>query len=405
MKRYILLIALVTFLLFLLGCETKSALMDEPDPVPVRVGFAIEGPISEEGGFSGEVTAVREVQVVPKTAGRVAKVAVQMGQEVKKGDLLVRLEADELAVMLRQAEAGVEMARASLRNAQSGSAKAQLEAAVEQSMANFEAVQGNLERMEYLYNEGAISLQQLEGVRLQFKVAESQYNLTLEQLGMFERGEGQLEVLQAQVKQTEAALEMARLNYNNSSILAPVGGVVSLLNTGVGNMVSPGVPVATIVDLTEPQVMVRMTERAVAVLTPGMPVEVEVPSLSAIFAGEIKEVSPGTVAGSRSFLVRVRLFEADKVSPGMFARVRLAISSKDNAILVPRVAILEREGSFYAFTVEEARAVRREVELGLTDEKYAEVLFGFAPGEAVVVSGQHFLRDGSPLMVEAGEAW
>ncbi len=394
---------LLLLALALTGCAGDAKTAAEPDPVPVRVSRAISGSISEEISFSGEVAAGREVQVMPKTAGRVAAVEFAVGQEVKKGDLLVRLEAEELAVMVKQAEAALEMARANLKNARSGAALAQLKAAEEQSLANLEAVKSNLARMEMLYEEGAVSLQQLEGVRLQHRVAESQYNLAREQAETFRRGEGQLEILAAQVRQAEAGLEMARLNYRNSLVTAPVSGVVSLRNAEVGAMVAPGAPVAVIADMERVLVTARVTEQTLRLLAPGMAVAVEVPSLGAVFAGEVREVAPAAAAGGRSYPVRIALAEAKEARPGMFARVRVAAASRAEAVLVPRAALLEQGGVFYAYSVRDGRAKRREVTVGLRDENYVEVQSGFAPGDLVVTAGHHFLRDGLPVLVEEGE--
>jgi HlyD family secretion protein len=404
-KRFAcLLVLLIVFLFVLSGCSSKGGDAGDPDPIPVRLAKVNLGPVSENITFSGEVSAGSEVQVVPKTAGRIARVTVSVGQEVHKGDLLVELEAQELSVGLRQAEAAAEMARANLKNVQSGGALAQLKATVQQAEANYNNVKNNLERMEALYLEGAISLQALEGSRLQHVVAESQANLAKEQLAIFERGEGQVEILQAQVKQAEAGLEMARLNYNNARITAPVDGVVAMVNAEVGNMASPGMPMATIVDMEGVIVKARLTEQTVGMVFPGMVVEVEVTGLGATFAGEVREVAPSSQTGTKSFLVNVKLLDAAGVKPGMFARLKIDVASSENAVLAPRAAVLERDDEHYVFTVVDGKAVRRVVTVGLKDEQYVEVLSGLSAGEEIVSAGQHFLRNGSMVMVTEGDA-
>jgi HlyD family secretion protein len=404
-KRFAcLLLVLVTSLFVLSGCGGGGGAVGEPDPIPVRLGKVNIGPVSENVAFSGEVAAGSEVHVVPKTAGRISRVAVNMGQEVHKGDLLIELEAQELAVGLRQAEAAVEMARASLKNVESGVTLSQLKASVHQAEANYNNVKNNLERMEALYLEGAISLQALEGSRLQYVVAESQANLAKEQLAIFERGEGQVEVLRAQVKQAEAGLEMARLNYNNARITAPVDGVVAMVNAEVGNMVSPGMPVATIVDMEGVIVKARLTEQTVGLVFPGMAVDVEVTSLGKIFAGEVREVAPSSQTGTKSFLVNVKLLDAAGVKPGMFARLKIDVASRDSAVLIPREALLEKDGEHYVFTVEDSKAVKRVVTVGLKDEQSVEVTSGLAVGDSIVVIGQHFLRNNALVMVTEGDA-
>ncbi len=402
-KNFVCLPVLLTLSLMLLSGCGGGEVAGEPDPVPVRVAAVTAGFISESVSFSGEVTAGSEVQVVPKTAGRIARVAVSVGQEVHKGDLLVELEAQELAVGLRQAEASVEMARANLKSVQSGGTLAQLKSAAEQSEANYHNVLVNLERMESLYLEGAVSLQTLEGVRLQKVVAESQYSLAKEQLEIFERGEGQVEVLQAQVKQAEAGLEMARLNYNNSRITAPVDGVVAMVNAEVGNMASPGMAVATVVGVEGVTVSARLTEQTVGLVYQGMPVVVEVPSLGVVLSGEVRDVAPSPLSGTRSYPVKVRVLDAGSVKPGMFARLQVDVAKSANAVLVPREAVLEKDGERYAFTVVDKKAVRKTVTVGLQDEEFTEIKGGLVVGDTIVVTGQHFLRDGAVVLVVEGE--
>lgn len=401
MNKKISLLILLVLTLILPGCGQQAA-TGEPERVPVRLEPAVTGSIREAVNFSGEVTAGSEVQVVPKTAGRIARVAVTMGQEVKKGDLLVVLEAQELAIALRQAEATLEMARANLNNVRSGGTLSQLRAGKLQAEAQYSNAKVALARMEALYAQGGISLQQLEGTRLQLQVAESQYNLAKEQLELFERGEGQTEVLTAQVKQAEAGLEMARLNYNNARIIAPVTGVVAMVNAEVGNMASPGMPVVILVDMAGVTVTARLTEQLVATVFPGAAVSVEIGSMQQTFAGEVREVAPSPLTGTKMYPVKIRLAEAPGVMPGMFVRVTVNVAASENAVLVPRGALLEKDGQDYVFTLKDGKAVRTDVVVGIKDEQFAEILGGLSEGQQVVTTGQHYLREGVPVLVEAG---
>jgi multidrug efflux pump subunit AcrA (membrane-fusion protein) len=401
-KRFMIILALGLTLL-LAGCGQEAEQTGEPDPIPVRLEAATTGSISEALSISGEVTAGSDVQVVPKTLGRVARVAVQAGQEVKKGDLLVELEADELAVGLRQAEAALQMARANLDSAQSGGVHSQLRAGKQQAEANYKNAKATLERMEALYIEGGISLQQLEGTRLQYQVAESQYTLTKDQLESFERGEGQAQVLAAQVKQAEAGLEMARLNYNNARITTPVDGVVGMVAAKVGNMVSPGMAVATVVNMDDVTVSARLTEQTIGLAAPGMSVKVELSSTGEVLSGEVSEVAPAPLPGTKSFPITVRVFNAEDILPGSFVRVILNVANSDNAVLVPRTALLEDEGNYHLYTVKDGKAVKQDVAVGIQDDTQAEILSGLSKGQSIVTTGQQYLRDGVPVLVE-GEA-
>lgn len=401
-KRLTILLAAGLVLLLAAGCGRGGAQQQTAgrEPVTVRSEPASVGAIRETTSFSGEVTAGSEIQVLPKLAGRIIRVAAAVGQEVDKGELLVELEAQELAVAVRQAEATAEMARANLQSLKAGGTLAQLQAAARQAEAGYLNARSTLERMELLYREGAIALQQLEGSRLQAQVAESQFSLASKQLAIFERGEGQIQVLAAQVRQAEAALEMARLNLSKARITAPVAGKVMSMAAEVGNMASPALPAAILLGPGGVTVTARVTEQAVGLFSPGLPVEVEVPALGAIVTGAVREVAPGAASGARSFLVTVRVAETGGLRPGMFARVRLAIAENSAAVLVPRGAVLEQEGRYFVFTVQDGKADRREVTVGLRDDNFAEIISGIVAGEAVITAGQQFLEAGAAVRLE-----
>ncbi|MBS3898431.1 MAG: efflux RND transporter periplasmic adaptor subunit [Dethiobacter sp.] len=388
-------------MLFATGCGRSGAEpVLEQEAVSVKVEEAAVGTIREMVVFSGEVAAVSEVQVTPKAGGRIIRVAAAVGEEVRKGDLLVELETRELAMAVRQAEAALETAKANLQSAKTGGALAQLQAAVRQAEASYHNAQTILRRMEMLYREGAIALQQLDSARLQAEVAASQNMLAREQLAIFERGEGQVQVLEAQVRQAEIGLEMAQLNLSNARILSPVSGLVVALTAEVGNLASPGLPLVVLTGLDGVTVTTRLTEQAVGLFSPGMAVEVEVPAIGLTLPGVVREVAPAAVDGTRSFLVKVRVSAADGLRAGMFARLRLVAAESAEAVLVPRTAVLERDGRHFVFTVNDGKAVRREVTVGLQDEKLIEILTGFAVGEKVITVGQQFLQDGTMVRLE-----
>lgn len=401
MKRMCVIFLLVLTLL-LPGCGKSTTNSVEADPVAVRVTAVSKGDISEAVSFSGEILAAGEVHVIPKAAGRIAKVEARTGQAVKKGDLMVLLDAQELALAVKQAEAAADMARANYKNAQSGSALAQLEASFRQAEANYEHARKQLEALEKLAEQGAAPQQQLEAARLQYTVAESQYLLVKGQLAAHQRGEGQLEILSAQVRQAETALELARLNYSNARIKAPVDGIVASVNAVTGNFASPGVPVVTLLSGDRAQVTARVTEQTVSRIRPGMGATVEIPSAGATFSGEVSELSPSALPGTRFFPVKIALNDAAHVKPGMFAKIYLIKEESRDTILLPRGAVLEDNGKYYVFTVKDGKAKRLNVSVGLSDENFVEAKSGVGVGELIVTMGQHFLREGTAVLVEGG---
>lgn len=390
------------------GCRTQEAEPVETvsEKVAVKLEQVAGGTLRETVSFSGEVTADGEVQVVPKTTGRISSVFVSVGQWVSEGSLLLELDAQETDVAVRQAEAAVAMARANLEAAiaQRENTYAQLSAAVRQAQIGLESAEKNLERMESLYREGAAALQQLEGAKTQYEMAKSQYDAAREQLSLFESNQTQLDVLRAQVEQAEAGLEMALLNQANTKIYAPVDGLVTAVQAVPGNMASPGMPVVTLMTQGGHTVTARLTENNVAQVRRGMKVTVEIPALETATSGEIIEIPPTATAGTRFYPVKIRVNPVQGLKAGMLARVELTVSEKKNVLLVPKGAVLERDGRQCVFVVEGDIAYLREVTTGAESDGQVEIKDGLTEGEQVVVAGQHFLSDGQEVLVEEGEA-
>jgi membrane fusion protein (multidrug efflux system) len=141
-------------------------------------------------------------------------------------------------------------------------------------------------------------------------------------------------------------------------------------------------------------------ERELATLKAGLPVRLAVDALPGqTFEGTIDRVAPVVDAGSGTFRV-VAAFEGGGVlQPGMFGRIRIDYDNRANALVVPRVALLEDEGDPAVFVVREGKAARVPVKLGYTDGAWAEVRSGLRAGEQVVVAGKTALRDGTKVQL------
>lgn len=353
------------------GCGRggNPAAGDERRVVPVAVEQVQVGDLEDRVTITGKVAAAAEVNVVPKVPGKVVAVPVQVGDRVKAGQVLVRLEATEIAAQVRQAEAALELARASAGQAE----------------ANYRNAKDNLERMERLFQEGAISRQQLDLARTQFAVAESQYRAA---------GAGQ-------VKQAEAAVELARANLANTVITSPIAGLVAARNVDPGEMAAPGVPVVTVVELDKVVVEGSLSESQVNRVSVGQEAKVIIRALGEReFTGRVVTLSP--VAGlSRSFPVKIEIVNPGHViKPGMVAEVTLATDRKTGVVLVPREALLEVDGQQVVYVLDGEVARERPVKVGLAAGGRAEVLEGLRPGEDVVVAGQESLRDGARVEPE-----
>ena len=359
-------VMLMSFILLLSGCGNKEVEQNNTQQqIPVEVVRVEKRDIVYSTKISGTVSAEQDVSVTSKIPGKVETIQVDVGARVKKGDVLLQLEQDEISASLKQAQAALAMAKAGESTTQS----------------QFENAKVNYERMQKLYAEGAASKQQLEQAKLQYDTANPQS-------------------VAAQVKQAEAALESAKFHLDNTVITSPIAGVVTAINTEIGEMVAQTMPVARLVNMDSVYIEATVTENQVNYLEKGQEVQVIIEAVSADpLTGKITSLSPAADLQTKTYPVEVELENASHIiKPGMFAEVSLPLAEKKEVVAVAMSAIVEREGIKGVFVIEDNKAVFKEIEQGLDDGEYIEVT-GIAAGEELVVEGQHALTNNTEVKI------
>lgn len=390
----ILWLMLVLLALTSTGCRADRA--EEKTSVPVIVAKAAVGRLDRSERLSGKVMAGEEVTLAPKIAGKVGAVLVDMGQEVKAGQVLLRLDAPEIEAAVRQAEAAVRVAEAGLNQAALGVERAK--AALEQAQEGHRLAEANYERGKVLLEQEAISQADFEARFEQpyvtaagaLKTAEAAYRQAVDQ---------KENLAPAQLAQAQAALSAARTNRANTVVTAPISGMVASRNVDPGELALPQVPALTIVAIDPVLVEIGATEEQISGIEVGQEVRVFIPAARAApFSGKIKSISPAPDPRSKAYTVRVTVANPDHlIKPGMFAEVALGAGAE--AVLVPRDAVVMRDGTPVLFVVQRNKAILRRVETGASDGRKIEIRKGLKPGERVVVSGQGRLVSGTPVTV------
>ncbi|MGB9793167.1 MAG: efflux RND transporter periplasmic adaptor subunit, partial [Thermacetogeniaceae bacterium] len=369
-RKRLLAAGLVLLLLIAAGVGARLAKREKPAsqiasrPVPVEVAKVGRGDVRRVVEYTGRLAPETEVNIVPKIPGRIAEISVDVGDRVRKGQVLVRLDDAELAAALRSAEAGLAVAEANAKIA----------------AAALEDARRNLERMRQLYEAGAVSQQQLEQAQLNYDRAAAG-------------------VAEAQVKQAQAAVEAARVQLANTVITSPIDGVVTARYADPGALAGSTQPVLTVATIDSVQVQISVTGDDINKIRVGQDVAVSVPSAGeGEFRGKVARISPAADPRSRLYPVEIAISNPDHaLKPGMFARVKLTTDVRRDALRVPLQALVNKEGEKVVFVVESGRARERRVRVGISDERYAEIISGLRPGELVVVTGQEFLTDGTPV--------
>jgi RND family efflux transporter MFP subunit len=420
-------------LLLPLGCGRNPRAGNRPAKtlgLPVKVAPVSRGLITRTLLVTGSLRSDQEVQLSSKVLGRVEGVFVKEGDRVRKGQLLVSLEQADFQAQLAQARAALESARIrrsqtqateQLRYTQTDSAIAQARQAVAAAQARLLQAQAaqreasaNLARAENLHREGAISAQQRDSMRTADETARAGVTVAEEMLAQAKQS---LEVARANrvqyqltrediraaeqaVKQAQAQVALASDQLRNTRLLSPISGLVSLKLVSLGETVSPGLPLLTLVGLDSIYFEAEVPETEVANLALGQSVEVTVDAAPGrTLTGTLRRIVRAITSSSRTFRLRIALPPPPDLllSPGSFARGRILIGRRTNALLIPKDALQTTLGESFIFLAENNRARRSSVKLGWSDPDHVEILHGAAAGDRVIVVGASTLRDGDPI--------
>lgn len=341
------------------GCGQKEEVVKETE-ISVSTAQAQERSIAKSARYAGMVRGQNEVYLMPKVPARVTGIHVNPGDRVAQGQTLITLDSSDYQATVAQAQAGVKAAGIQLENARLA-----------------------LERTEKLHAAGAASQQQLEQ-------AQSGY-----------------EAAQVAVEQANAALAMASLQISYCTLTAPISGVVGSINLSLGDTANPASPAAVVSETSQLEIEVMVSESEVSFIEVGSPVDIYVRAISEdAFKGQVASVAtvPDTI--KRNYAVKVILDNPEgSIKSGMFAEVVVNTISKDNAVCVPTNAVVPKGSRTVVYVVdEEKRAREREVEIGIENTSYVEIVNGLSVGEQVITKGSTLVADGTLVRVITGGA-
>ncbi len=328
--------------------------------------------ITDRVSLIGSLRAKQRVEVTPKASGRLLEVRVDRGDHVRAGQIVARLEDDELRQQVRRAEAAQQVARASLAQREAELANRKME----------------LERYRDLSADGVVSTQQLETARTNVEVTLAQMNLA-----------------QAQIAQAEAELEEFRIRLGQTEIASPMTGVVATRYVDAGALLSSSTPIFLILDLSTMLTVVNVPERDVNKIGVGSTAKVVVDALAGqVFVGRVVRISPILDAQTRTAPVEIELENAgEQLKAEMFSRVDLNLETRREALLVPRDALVYRNERQGVFVLDAETARFQPVVTGLTEGDRVEIVEGVSEGDSVVTRGANLLQSGDRVQVMAPE--
>jgi len=397
-----------------MGCSPSQVEGESGVQKPVvMVAQAQTGEIQETVVLSGQVTPRVHINVIPEIAGKVEKVEVQEGDYVTKGQLLAQLDAESQRLQLEQARSALRLAQAQLAHARESYEEQQERDRDLASRSNqgAEDFQEQLDRLEELYEEDEISEEERDNFRNLIELYQAQSQAQSQVIesslsGLMGVSPQQIKMMEIQVEQARIQVQLAELLYDKMTIKSPMEGTVAMVNLKEGEIASPSMPAIILTDMDTVYVQAALPEGAVNRVHPGLKVGVYVPAVrEEAFDGEVEEVMIISPDGGRAYPTKIVLDNSQGLlKGGMYARLEVPVEQREETILVPLEALVMEEGADSVFVVENNKALKKQVHLGLRDEKHVEILEGLNSGDRVIVRGQSNLLSGMEVEVlEEGE--
>ena len=429
------------------------------EPTQEREEMTVEkGTLLAVVNATGMVMPEKQTTLAFPGAGRVAEIAVQQGDLVQGGQILARLETTDLEFAIDQAElalvtaqtqllrlqsppseydiataeAALESARASYDKLRAGPSQAEIKVA----RANLDQAEASLEQAQAAYNQVADRPEvamlpqslQLQQATIAYETAKANFELTMRQptaaefaaarsavvqaessLARLQEGVSEEEVLlaQLQVEQAQISLDQARHQLEGTELFAPHQGTITQVAIEEGELTG-GQPAFVLTDLSRYHVEASVDEIDIGQVAAGQQVSITLDALQGVeLAGEIEQIASTAQidAGIVSYPVTVRLATSeDLLRAGMTANVQIITERREDILLVPNrfVSIDRLTGRTYVDQLvgNEVRPI--EIQIGLRDETYSEVLAGLKEGDVIALV-QESTQDQLRRVMEMGQ--
>jgi RND family efflux transporter MFP subunit len=361
------LVALVAFRLVSSGAKKdprKERVVTVGTMMPVRKDLDVHLT------YTADIQPYQQVNIFSRVDGYISKIYVDKGDYVKADQLLVEVDHTDYVHSVNRAKANLEAARANVVSQEATIRNAKL----------------NLDRMRTLIKNEYVSQQDVDNAQAAYDVAVAH-----------------IESLRAQVHQMEVALQQAETSLTYSYIRAPFAGSISVRNLDAGAFVSGSTGststlsrgILVLQDITTVRVLVDVVEQDVPLVKLGQTAELRADAYPGrVFTGKVTRVVQALNPSTRTMTVEVDIPNPDRaLKGGMFARVELHVGRHENALQIPIDAVTRLEADQYVYTVQDGKARKVPVELGIRSNGLIEITKGLTGTDPVIVSGKDLVTD------------
>ncbi len=359
--------------------------------VEIAAARATFVPVTRQLRVTGTLTADEEAEVAAETAGRVIETPVERGSRVEEGSPLVKLAQTEAVASVQEAEANV--AQIEVRLGINGEQPFDVERVPEVSTARAskELAAAEFGRIQKLFDEHVVSGSEFDQRRTQVESTARQYDTARNSARQIYRS----------LEAARARLSLARKALADTIVKSPFAGFVVERKVSVGDFVTRGTKVATVVRISPLRVELSVPEQSLSAVRAGQALELAVDAYPGkSFAGRVRYVSPALRADQRALTVEAVVPNGDgSLKPGLFATAAIEEPGNDRALCVPAQAVRNIAGSTRVYVVKGERVEERMVTLGQAVGDAIEIVNGVAEGDEVAQTNVERLADGARVRV------
>ena len=368
---------LILSLSLLTACgEKKPNTTQTAAPVAVQVLAVapVDWPLTYEA--TGTVRAKNVAMISSRVMAYARQVNFQAGDRVRAGQLLVELDSQDTDTQVRQAEAAHREASEALQ---------EVDGAIASAKANLELAEATFRRMEDLFQKKSISNQEYDEASARRKVARASYEMAV----------AKRQQVASRVSQAAEGMKAAAITKEYARVTAPFDGVVTEKRVELGDLVTPGAPLATVERAGAYRLEASVEESRMSEIRVGQSVSVE---LDRALEARVSEIAPSVDAASRSYIVKIDLPSLPQLHSGMFGRAIFTLG-KRSVLAVPAAAVSEQGQLRSVLVAEGGYARARLITLGEARQNQREVLSGLTAGEKIVFPVPAGLVDGAKVEV------
>jgi HlyD family secretion protein len=381
-------------LLSLAACS-KPAEKKAPAGLPVSAITASKGDITATFTLTGVVAPRQQATLSSVVSGTVKDVYVSLGEYVRAGQLLVKIDDSTLQAQRAQAAAHLDSVRAGDVGG-SATARANLASA----KVAYDNAESNLQRNATLFKQGYVSRTALDQAQSEAAAAEAAYRAAVVTEQNANMQSGPNTVAMADISNAQAALDTINTQIAQTNVTAPFDGIVTQRSVDRGALATAATPLVTVSQLDPAWINVGIPDDDLTFVHAGTPVDITIDTLTArVWRAHVKVVNAAASSGTLSYLTHIDVPNTDyMLKAGMVANARFQQATHRNVVIIPRVAVYQTETGNAVYTVSDGKAKSVPVKLGLQTLDKVEVS-GLAPGTQVITQRPDALQDGSVVSV------